>query len=97
MAWRMSSRSRQFFEERLCLLEVSRLEPLREPAVNRRQHLPRFFSLPLPLPQPAQAQRGSQLQRLRTLATGNLDRLTETGFCVALDSWIRTLGSRLQR
>src|SRR6266705_4637367 len=43
--------SRTRFEQCLCLLEVWRLKPLREPALGRRQQVVGFSALSLLLPQ----------------------------------------------
>ena len=76
----------QFLEQRLGLLQVRRIKPLSEPAIDLRQHLLGFFCLALLLPQPAQAHDGPQLQRFRLLPVGNLDRFEKIFFCFLLDA-----------
>src|SRR5262249_9179836 len=71
---------RQCVEQRLDLLQVSRVKPLSEPAVDRRKQLAGFGALALLLPEPAQAQRRPQLQRLRLLAAGNSEGLVKAPF-----------------
>jgi hypothetical protein len=51
-------------------LQVLRIKPLGEPAVDFRQQLPGFFPLILLLPQLAQAYCRPQLSRLRALLAG---------------------------
>src|SRR5437660_1754637 len=70
----------QFFKQRLGLLEVERVEPLGEPAVDRRQKLVRLGGLALVPPQPGEAGGGAQLPRLRLSGTGSLDRPSIGGF-----------------
>ena len=76
----------QFFQQRLRLLQVFRVKPLSEPAVNLRQHLSGIVLLPLLLPQSGQAHRRPQLQRLRALVASNLDGFEKTllGFCLGV-------------
>ena len=54
--------SRQFFEQCLGLLQISRVEAFGKPAVNLSQQFLGFLLFALPLPQPAQAHRRAQLQ-----------------------------------
>ena len=62
--------SRELCEQCLCLLEVWRLKPLREPAVDFRQQAASCIALPLVLPQPTQADCRPRLQPFRLLAAG---------------------------
>ena len=73
----------QRFQQCFGLLEVSRVKALGEPAVYLCQQLSGRCPLPLTLPEPSEAQRGAELQRLRLLVTGHLQRLLETGFRLA--------------
>ena len=77
--------SRQFFEQRLRLLQIRRVKPFSEPAVDLLQHLPGFFLLALALPQPRQVHHRPQLQRLRTLLAGNFDGLLKIPFSFFFD------------
>src|SRR5262245_2829508 len=70
--------SRQFFQQRFAILEVSSVKALGEPTVDRRQELLRFCPLTLLLPQPTQARCGAQLQRFRLLAAGYGEGLVQT-------------------
>ena len=66
-------------QQRLGLLEVGRVKALGEPAVDRGQERVGLRMFPLLLPQAAQTRGGAQLPGLRLLATGNAERLLETG------------------
>src|SRR5712692_1220519 len=57
----VQSSSRQLVEQCLGVLQIYRVKPLAEPAVDLRQQLSRFGPLPLALPHPAQAHRRLQL------------------------------------
>src|SRR6266702_6386965 len=96
-AIRILSMARQFFEQRPSLLQVRRIKPLGEPAVNLRQHLLSFCFLALLLPQPAQAHHRPQLQRLRPLPPGNLagPLKTRCGFRLRLGAgcWVLSVGN----
>jgi hypothetical protein len=51
--------SRQFFQQRFSILEVSSVKAFGEPAIYLRQKLVCFCPLALLLPQPTQARRGA--------------------------------------
>src|SRR5262252_4298441 len=70
----------ELLEHGFGVLQVRRVKPLREPAVDGRQQRVRLAALPLALPQPSQAQGRPQLPRLRLLAAGNGEGLLEAGF-----------------
>ena len=70
---------REGIEERLGLLEIRSVEALGEPAVDPSEQLAGFRAFALVLPQAAQARGGAQLEQLRLLAAGNLDRLQVPG------------------
>src|SRR6266481_5346317 len=72
--------SGQLFQQRLRRLQVRCVKALREPVVDPCQQLTGFFTLPLTLPQPTETERHAQLQRLRLLVVGDIERLTQTGF-----------------
>src|SRR4029453_10682434 len=59
------------------LLQVRRLKPFGEPAVDRGQYLLGVVSLALLLPQPREARRRAQLQRLGLLAARHGEGLVE--------------------
>src|SRR5262249_42117900 len=71
---------RECLQQRLGLLEVSRVKTLGEPAVDRRQERAGFSALALLLPQAAQAGRSPEFQRLCLLAAGDVESLAEAGF-----------------
>src|SRR5262249_22013569 len=77
-------RSRQLIEQRLRLLEVSGIKALCEPAIDRRQQRPRFGLLALLLPEATEAYGGAQFQRLRLLATGDVQSPLQPGFRLCL-------------
>src|SRR5262245_14796251 len=69
-----------FFQRRLGLLQVCRIKPLGEPAIDRRQQLVGFRTPVLLLPQARQAHSGAQLQGLGLLAAGDVQGALEAGF-----------------
>src|SRR5262245_28555968 len=71
----------QLLQQRLGLLEVSRVKALGEPAIDRCQQLVGLGALALMLPQASEAHGGAQLQRLRLLTTGDVESLMEALFC----------------
>src|SRR5262249_3541599 len=72
-------------EHRLGLLQICCLKALGEPAVDRRQELPRLLPLTLALPQLAQAHCRLELKRLGLLAARHVEGLLQTDFsCPAL-------------
>src|SRR5712691_6827884 len=77
-------RSRYVFEQRLGVLQVSRVQSLGEPVVDRRQQLEGLGPLALLLPQPAQAHGRPQLPGFGLLAAGNSQGLLEAGFRLRL-------------
>ena len=52
---------RQFVEQRLCLFQISRVEPLGEPAIDRGEQIAGFRSLALFALQPREARGSAQL------------------------------------
>src|SRR5215510_10399754 len=68
--WRLSA-SAQLLQQRFRLLQIFGVKPLCEPAVDFRQHLPRFVLLALLLPEPDKARGGAEFRRLRLLSAGN--------------------------
>src|SRR5439155_19875190 len=64
-------------EQRLCVLEVARVEAFGEPGVDRGEEGAGSVALALALPQPRQAGGGAQLERLGLLPPGNLQGLAE--------------------
>jgi hypothetical protein len=70
----------QYFNQSLGLLQVFRVKPFGEPAVDLRQPLSRFGMLALGLPQPRQTHHGAQFERLGLLLPGDLNGFEETGF-----------------
>ncbi len=64
---------RRLFEQCLGLLEVRRVKPLGEPAIDRGQEVSGCGLLALRLPQAAQAHRRPHLQRPGLLAAGDIE------------------------
>src|SRR5262245_58873110 len=75
----------QFFQQRLCLLQVLRVKPFGEPVVDLGQHVACFVVLSLSLPQASEASGGTQFPIFCALATGNLDSLLKTRLGFRLD------------
>src|SRR5499427_8006824 len=82
--------SPQLLQQCLRLLEVGRVKPLGEPAVDRCQQLVGFCALALLLPQASQAHSSAQFQGFGLLAAGDVEGLTKTppGF---RHLWLRAL------
>src|SRR5215510_7847962 len=72
--------SRPLRQERLRLLQVSRIKALREPAIDRCQEVSGCGALALLLPHACQAHGGPQLPGLGLLLAGHGQRLLEAGF-----------------
>jgi hypothetical protein len=51
-----------FFKQRLCLFQIGRIEPLREPAVNRGRQSVRVAVAAVIAPPASQPHRGAQLE-----------------------------------
>src|SRR5262245_29375296 len=75
-----SSGSRQLFQQRLGLLEVSGIKALGEPAIDWSQQRVGRSTLALALPQAREAYRGTQFPGLGLLAVGNVEGFTKAGF-----------------
>src|SRR6516164_6236739 len=58
----VARQSRQLLEQRLGLLQIARIKPFGEPAIDRREKVASCISLTLIAPQPRQAHRGTQLK-----------------------------------
>jgi hypothetical protein len=66
-------------------LQVSRIQSLGEPAIDRRQQFPSLGPFALALPEPRQAHGGAKLPPLGLLTTGYVEGLLEAGFgCMCL-------------
>jgi hypothetical protein len=65
---------RQLLQQRLRLLEIARVEPLREPGVNRSKQFARLLHLALVAPQASAAHCGAKFAGLRLLL---FSRVTE--------------------
>src|SRR5262245_31752954 len=72
------SSSPKFLQECLGLLQVHRIKPLREPAIERRQQVVSLGALALALPQACEAHGGPQLPRLGLLTAGDGESLLQT-------------------
>src|SRR5262249_24125318 len=70
----------EFCQQSLGFLQVFRVKPFGEPAVNLGQPMTGLLLLGLSLPQPTQTHHRSQLQGLGSLAAGNLNGFEETRF-----------------
>ena len=81
-------------QQRLCVLQISRVKPLGKPAVDLREQpvCGGWFAL-LPS-QASQAHHGSQLQQLRPLSAGNFNGVQKArlGFLLGMRGW--GLGTR---
>jgi len=64
-------RLRQFGEERFRVLQIGGVEPLSEPAVNRRQQFKGLGALALVAPEPGEVHRGAHFRQLGALAPGD--------------------------
>ena len=67
----------QFREQVLGVLEIRGIEALGEPPVDWGEQIVGLGAPTLIAPQPGKAGRGAQLQRLRILALGGVDRPLE--------------------
>src|SRR5215472_11457721 len=63
-------RLRQLGEEPFRVLQIDGVEPLSEPAVNRRQQFNGLGTLALVAPEPGEAHRGAHFPQLGALAPG---------------------------
>src|SRR5215472_7151563 len=61
----LTTGSRQFVEQCLCLFQVGRIEPLGEPAVDGSEEIAGFGSPALLAPQPGEVHDSTQFQRFR--------------------------------
>src|SRR6516165_2227950 len=75
---------RQRVQQCLCLLQVSGVKALGEPAVNRCEQVVRFLEPALVLAEATQTHRGPQLQRFRLLTAGNGQGLIKASFSFGL-------------
>ena len=75
---------RQRLQQCLGLLQVGRVKPLGEPAVDRGQELVGFRTLALALPETTEAHGGPQLQRFRLLVAGDVEGLVKTGLRLSI-------------
>src|SRR5215471_3790535 len=82
--------SAQLVQERHGFLEVRRVKPLGEPAVEWREQLAGFDPFALLLPEAGQTHGGPQLQRFRRLVPGDVQGPLEAGFGLRLQ-WPRLL------
>src|SRR5215469_14062555 len=64
-------RLRQLGEERFRVLQIGGVEPLSEPAVNRRQQFKGLGAVALVAPEPGEAHRGAQFVASRALLSGD--------------------------
>ncbi len=77
--WTLDPRP-QTVEQRFRLLQILRLKPFREPAVDLRQHAVSFVLLALLLPEAGKAGGGAEFPRLRLLLAGDRNGLVKTRF-----------------
>ena len=68
-------------EQRLRLLQIARLEPLRKPPVNRSEQFARLLHLALVAPETREAHGGAEFLGLGLLLTGDRERTLEVSFC----------------
>src|SRR6476660_1430533 len=64
---RQTALLRKFREQRFRFLQIARVEPFSEPAVNRSQQFASLLQLPLIAPKPREACGGAKFQQERTL------------------------------
>jgi len=72
----------QCLQQRFGFLQVGRLKPLGEPAVDRRQQLVGLCTFALLLPEATEAHGGAQFERFRLLAAGDVQGTPQPGFCL---------------
>ena len=85
-SWRaqVSARSRQLLQQRLRILQVSRIKALGEPVVDWCQEVMGFLAFALLLPESSETGCGTEFPGFGLLVLGDTDGLMETGFCFSL-------------
>ena len=76
----LDSLRRQRVEQRLRLLQIARVEPLSEPAIDRTEQFAGLLHLALVAPEPRNARSRAELPGLRLLLPGDLQALDERPF-----------------
>jgi hypothetical protein len=74
------SSSRQLLQQRLRLLQIKRVEPFREPSVDRSEQFTSFLRLPLVSPETRKAYCGAEFPGLGLLLASYCARTTKTCF-----------------
>ena len=75
----LTTGSRQFVEQHLCVFQAAGVEALGEPAVNRGEEVAGLGAAALLAPQPGEIAGGAQFQRFCSLGLGDADRLLKGG------------------
>ena len=60
-----AARLLQFGQQRLCLVQIARIKPFGEPAVDRSEQIAGLISVPLIAPEPRHAHCGAEFPGLR--------------------------------
>jgi hypothetical protein len=71
----------QFVEQRLRLLQIARIKPFSEPAVDGSEKLTSLISLPLIAPEPRHAHCGTEFPGFCFLLASNIEGAIEIFFC----------------
>src|SRR4029079_15017317 len=74
---------RQLLQQGLRLLQIARIEPFREPPVNRSKQFVRLLPLTLVAPEAREAQGGAQLKRFRFLVPATIQRPLKPHFAIS--------------
>src|SRR5437899_2809674 len=100
-AWRMSRRIAtvlrcKLVEQRLRVLQIARIKPLGEPAVDRSKKLVSFLPPALIAPEPCHTHRGAEFPGFRLLLTRHRQRAFEIALRFG-GIWLRRLESDFSR
>ena len=72
----------QLVQQRLCLLQIKRVEPLSEPPVNRSKQFRRLLHLALIAPESGEAHGGAEFPGFCLLPARDYPSAPELGFCL---------------
>jgi len=72
-----AARLLQFGQQRLCLVQIARIKPFGEPAVDRSEKLASLIPLALIAPEPRHAHCGAEFPKFGALSLCYCERLTE--------------------
>src|SRR5262245_50457477 len=82
-AWNLARKCsllRQLCQQRLCLIEVHRVEAFSEPTVNRSKQFVSLLPLPLVAPEPGEKGGGAQFPEARPLIARNVQGFAQMAF-----------------